>query len=33
MVEKKIETFIFEGLGFPIILINAPWKKSLVNGL
>ena len=27
MREKKIETFIFEGLGFPVILINAPWKK------
>lgn len=25
--EKKIETFIFEGLGFPVVLINAPWKK------
>lgn len=27
MKEKKTETFIFEGLGFPVILINAPWKK------
>lgn len=24
---KKIETFIYEGLGFPIRLINAPLKK------
>jgi len=24
---KKIETFIYEGLGFPIRLVNAPLKK------
>lgn len=27
MIEKKTKTFIFEGLGFPVKLINAPWKK------
>lgn len=27
MNEKKIETTIFNGLGFPVLLINAPWKK------
>lgn len=27
MTERKIETLIFEGLGFPVVLINAPWKK------
>ena len=27
MTEKKIETFIFEGLGFPVVLVNAPWKR------
>lgn len=25
--EKKIETFVFEGLGFPVVLVDAPWKK------
>lgn len=25
--EKKTETFVFEGLGFPIVLVDAPWKK------
>ncbi len=27
MKEKKKETFIWEGLGFPIRLINAPMRK------
>lgn len=27
MTEKKIETFTYEGLGFPIELIDAPMKK------
>jgi len=27
MTEYKKETCIFEGLGFPIILVDAPWKK------
>ena len=27
MTERKTKTFIFEGLGFPVILENAPWKK------
>ena len=27
MKDRKKETFIFEGLGFPIKLINAPMKK------
>jgi DNA-binding transcriptional regulator YiaG len=27
MSEKKVETFIYEDLGFPIKLINAPMKK------
>jgi DNA-binding transcriptional regulator YiaG len=25
--EKKTESFVFEGLGFPIFLVDAPWKK------
>ena len=29
MKRKKIETFIYRGLGFPIKLINAPMKKTL----
>jgi DNA-binding transcriptional regulator YiaG len=29
MKDKKKETFIFEGLGFPIKLINVPMKKVL----
>lgn len=29
MNKKITKTFIFEGLGFPIVLINAPWKKIL----
>lgn len=27
MIEKKTETFTFEGLGFPILLVDAPWKR------
>lgn len=27
MTENKKETCVFEGLGFPIILVDAPWKK------
>lgn len=27
MLEKKLETFVYEGLGFPIELINVPMKK------
>jgi DNA-binding transcriptional regulator YiaG len=27
MKEKKYETFTYEGLGFPIQLVNAPLKK------
>jgi hypothetical protein len=27
MKDRKTKTFIFEGLGFPIKLINAPMKK------
>ena len=27
MIERKTETFIYEDLGFPIKLINAPMKK------
>lgn len=27
MAGRKRETFIFEGLGFPVVLINAPWRK------
>lgn len=29
MREKKKETFIYEGLGFPILLINVPMRKTL----
>lgn len=25
--ERKIKTFVYEGLGFPITLVNAPMKK------
>ena len=28
-MEKKSKTFIYEGLGFPIELINVPMKKVL----
>jgi DNA-binding transcriptional regulator YiaG len=28
MVERKRETFIYEGLGFPILLINVPMRKA-----
>jgi DNA-binding transcriptional regulator YiaG len=27
VIEKKTKSYIFEGLGFPVILVNAPWKK------
>jgi DNA-binding transcriptional regulator YiaG len=27
--KRKVETFVYEGLGFPIKLINAPMKKML----
>jgi DNA-binding transcriptional regulator YiaG len=26
-MEKKVETFIYEDLGFPILLVNAPLRK------
>lgn len=29
MKDKKTETFVFHGLGFPITLINAPLRKIL----
>ena len=29
MKDKKTETFIFYGLGFPITLVNAPMRKAL----
>lgn len=29
MIDKKFETFTYEGLGFPIELINVPLKKIL----
>lgn len=29
MANKKFETYIFEGFGFPVVLINAPWRKTL----
>jgi DNA-binding transcriptional regulator YiaG len=29
MKNKKTETFIYEGLGFPILLIDAPMRKTL----
>lgn len=28
MEERKIETFIYEDLGFPILLVNAPLRKA-----
>ena len=28
MIERKRETFVYEGLGFPVILINAPLRKA-----
>lgn len=28
MEERKIETFLYEGLGFPILLVNAPLRKA-----
>lgn len=28
MVEKKRETFVYEGLGFPVLLVNVPMRKS-----
>lgn len=27
MKETKIETFIYEGLGFPVLMVNVPMKK------
>lgn len=29
MKNHKTETFVYEGLGFPIILVNAPMRKTL----
>jgi DNA-binding transcriptional regulator YiaG len=29
MKDKKITTFVFQGFGFPITLVNAPMKKML----
>ena len=28
MSDKKRETFVYEGLGFPILLVNAPMRKA-----
>jgi hypothetical protein len=29
MKNRKIETFIYKGLGFPILLVDAPMRKTL----
>ena len=29
MTNIKTETFVYEGLGFPILLVNAPFRKTL----
>lgn len=29
MENKKVDTFVYEGLGFPVTLINVPMKKLL----
>ena len=29
MKNRKTETFVYEGLGFPILLVNAPLRKTL----
>lgn len=29
MVEKKIDTFVYEGFGFPVLLENVPMRKRL----
>jgi len=28
MSDKKRETFVYEGLGFPVLLVNVPMRKA-----